>query len=294
MSCPAFNSKFKIQNSKFFFFFFFFFLAILSLTIVAVAEESTQSNYRIGPKDLIAIKVFEIPDLNVEVRVEGDGIVRLPMLGELRVEGLTAAQVAENIQKVLEERYVQHASVTVDIREYRSRPISVIGAVRKPGPLNISGRWTLLEALAAAGGLTDEHGDMIYVMRRSSNGLSDQVAISVDDLMVRAKLDVNIPVFAGDLINVPATVEISLICLGEVKKPGAVTFKSTERITLMAAIARAGGLTDRASKMIVIRRHDRGNKDMEIKADFKKIRSGKEPDIELERDDVVVVKESFF
>ena len=107
-------------------------------------------------------------------------------------------------------------------------------------------------------------------------------------------LDVNIPVFTGDLINVPATIEVTVFCLGEVKRPGALTFKSTERLTLLAAIARAGGLTDRASKTIVIRRHDRSGEDTEIEANFKKIMSGKEKDVELERDDVVLVKESFF
>ncbi len=289
MSCPAFNSKFKIQNSKF----FFFFLAILCLTTVAVAEESTQSTYRIGPKDLIEIKVFEVPDLNVELRVDGDGIVRLPLLGELQVEGLTAPQVADKIQEILEEKYIQRASVTVGIREYRSRPISVIGAVQRPGPLTVSGRWTLLEALAAAGGLDDDHGDTIFVLRRSDNGLVDQIAIDVEDLMVHAKLDYNIPVFTGDLINVPATVEITVFCLGEVKRPGAITFKSTERLTLLAAIARAGGLTDRASKTVVIRRHGRDGDDTEIEVNFKKIMSGKAKDVELKRDDVVLVKESF-
>ena len=272
-------------------------LAILSVALVAgslAAQQSARSTYRIGPKDLIEIKVFEVPDLNVELRVEGDGIVRLPLLGELRVEGLTTAQVADQLRAILEEKYIQRASVTVDIREYRSRPISVIGAVPRPGPLTVSGRWTLLEALAAAGGLADDHGDTIFVLRRSDNGLVDQVAINVEDLMVHAKLDVNIPVFTGDLINVPATIEVTVFCLGEVKRPGALTFKSTQRLTLLAAIARAGGLTDRASKTIVIRRHDRSGEDTEIEANFKNIMSGKEPDVELERDDVVLVKESFF
>ena len=110
-----------------------------------------------------------------------------------------------------------------------SKPISVIGAVKQPGNLAFSGRWTLLEALSAAGGLSDEHADKIYVLRRADNGLSDQIAVNVDDLMVRGDSDANVMIFANDLINVPARVEVTVFCLGEVAKPGAVAFQSNER-----------------------------------------------------------------
>ena len=149
---------------------------------------------------------------------------------------------------------MQRASVDVQVIEFRSRPISVIGAVKQPGNLGFSGRWTLLEALTAAGGLTDNHGNVVYVLRRADNGLSDQVAIRLDDLLVRGDPKANIPIFANDLINVPETVEITVYCLGEVGRPGALVFKSNERITLLAAIAHAGGLTDRASSKILIKR----------------------------------------
>ena len=141
---------------------------------------------------------------------------------------------------------MQRASVDVQVLEFRSRPISVIGAVKQPGNLGFSGRWTLLEAITAAGGLAENHGNVVYILRRADNGLSDQVAIDLDDLLVRADPRVNIPIFANDLINVPGAVEVTIYCLGEVAQPGALTFKSTERITLLTAIAHAGGLTDRA------------------------------------------------
>jgi protein involved in polysaccharide export with SLBB domain len=135
---------------------------------------------------------------------------------------------------------------------------------------------------------------VIYVLRRADNGLSDQVAIPVEDLLVRADPRANIPLLANDLINVPAAVEITVYCLGAVARPGAVSFKSTERITLLAAIARAGGLTDRAAKALRVKRADATAGTPEIEADYKRILSGKDADVELRQGDVVVVKESFF
>lgn len=258
------------------------------------AEPSPQKSYRIGPKDLIDIKVFEVEELNVVLRVDEDGAVRLPLLGNLQVEGLTATEVSDKLRDILESRYVQRASVAVEVLEFRSRPISVIGAVKQPGNLALAGRWTLIEAIAAAGGLQDDHGDVVYVLRRSEDGNLRQQTIDIEELMVQALPEANVPVYAGDLINVPATVEITVFCLGEVQRPGAYDFKSTERISLLAALASAGGLTDRASNSIVIRRHDRAAGSSEIDVNYKDIVNGREPDPELERNDVVVVKESFF
>ncbi len=102
---------------------------------------------------------------------------------------------------------MQRASVDVQVIEFRSRPISVIGAVKQPGNLGFSGHWTVLEAITAAGGLTENHGNVAYILRRADNGLSDQVTIDLDDLMVRGDQRLNIPIFANDLINVPVTIE---------------------------------------------------------------------------------------
>jgi len=252
------------------------------------------SEYRIGPRDLVAVRVFEEPELNVDVRVNEDGTIRLPLLGNVRAEGLTENELAAQLKKLLEADLLQRASVSVEVTEFRSRPISVIGAVRTPGSLNFSGRLTLLEAITAAGGLAENHGDSIYILRRATNGLTDQVSVSIDDLLVRADPDVNIPIFANDLINVPAAVEVTVYCLGEVATPGALSFQSTEHITLLAAIARAGGLTDRASKKILIRRRRPGGEPQEVWVSYKHIIAGREPDPELHQGDVVIVKESFF
>ena len=238
--------------------------------------------------------MFEEPELNVDVRVNEDGSIRLPLVGSVPAEGLTENELAARLKQILESELLQRASVSVEVTEFRSRPISVLGAVRQPGSLNFSGRLTLLEAITAAGGLAENHGESVFVLRRATNGLTDQVSIPIEDLLVRADPDVNIPIFANDLINVPAAVEVTVYCLGEVATPGALSFQSTERITLLAAIARAGGLTDRASKKILIRRQGSGGEPQEVWVSYKQIIAGRTPDPELHQGDVVIVKESFF
>jgi polysaccharide export outer membrane protein len=255
---------------------------------------AASSGYRIGPKDLVEIRVAELQEMNVERRVTEKGLINLPFLEDVQAAGLTDSELATRLKTELERRLLQRATVSVQVREFRARPISVIGAVQRSGPLEFAGRWTLLEAITAAGGLSPSHGRMAYVLRHADNGLTDQVAIDLDDLLVRADPRVNIPIFPNDLINIPDTLEVTIYFLGEVNNPGALTFKSTERMTLLSAVARAGGLTDRASQRLRIRREDESGKVRDIEVDFKRIIAGKDPDVLLREGDVIVVKESFF
>lgn len=257
------------------------------------APVSRNPAYRIGPRDLLEVRVFETEELNVSRRVSEGGEINLPLVGEIAVAGLTEAEAAQKIKGILESQVLQRASVAVQVMEFRSRPISVIGAVRQPGALAFSGRWTLLEALTAAGGLSEGHSTTIHILRTADNGLSDQLSIRSDDLLMRADPRVNIPILPGDLINVAVTVDVTIYCLGEIKEPGAVSFRSSESMTLLAIIARAGGLTERASSKILIKRTADG-KTTEIAADYKRILAGKAADVILEPGDIVIVKESFF
>ena len=270
-------------------------LLVCALTGAKTARaQGKDPAYRIGARDLLSVRVDEDEKLNGDRRVSESGAINLPLIGDVQVAGKTTAEAEQLISRLLVEKYMQRASVAVQVLEFRSRPISVIGAVKTPGNLGFSGRWTLLEAVAAAGGLAENHGNVVYVLRRADNGLSDQVTIDLDDLMVRGDPRVNIPIFPNDLINVPVTVDITVYCLGEVARPGALSFKSNERITVLTAIAHAGGLNDRASKKILVKRASAADGRTEITVDYNKILAGKEPDLELRQGDVIVVKESFF
>ena len=268
-------------------------LAALSLAATGVGQESS-GDYRVGPKDLLEVRVLELPELNVERRVSDSGAIDLPLLGEMAVSGMTATEIRDRLETTVKAKYVNRANISIVVKEFANKPVSVLGAVQKPGSLSISGRWTLVNAITAAGGLTATAGHKIYVLRRAENGLSDTLEIRSDELFRSATALWNIPIQPSDIINIPARTAMTVFCLGEVKTPGALQFDSDDRLTLLSVIAKAGGLTDRASKTVRIKRRGADGKDVEKVVDFKRIVSGQIPDLPIEPNDVIVVKESFF
>lgn len=267
----------------------------LFAALAARADDvASTAEYRLGPRDLVEIKVLEVPELNVERRVSDRGTVALPLLGDFAVEGLTASEVRGKLETLLKEKYVNRADVSIVVKDFANKPVTVVGAVQHPGPLTISGRWFLLQAISAAGGLTETAGRKIYVLRRSDNGLTDTLEISTDDLFRNASQTWNVPIYPSDVVNVPARSTVRIFCIGEVKTPGAVEFTTDDRITLLSVLSKAGGLTDRASRTIRIKRRDASGRDAETVVDYKRILSGKDVDPALRADDVIVIKESFF
>ncbi len=100
-------------------------------TVPAAAQEPASLEYRLGPKDLLEIKVIEVPDVNGDRRVGDDGSIDLPMVGKVPVSGLTASEVADRIEAVLTAKYVNRANVSVVIKDYANKPVSIIGAVQR-------------------------------------------------------------------------------------------------------------------------------------------------------------------
>ena len=260
----------------------------------ASSAQVVSSSYELGPSDLIRIDVTGDPSLSGEQRITDGGTITLRLLGEVQAAGLTPAELAESIERRLEADFVASATVRIGVLEVRSKTVSVLGAVTKPGTLGYPGSWTLLEAITAAGGMTTERGDEVRVLRRAGNGLSDQVAVPIEGLLLRGEPKYNLPILPGDLINVERAEKVTVYLLGEVAGQGAQEFRSTDRVTLLTAIARAGGLSDRASPRVQIKR--RGSDDLmeEIVANYRRILNGEEPDVVLEDGDLVLVKESFF
>jgi protein involved in polysaccharide export with SLBB domain len=226
--------------------------------------------------------------------VADSGKIDLPLLGQLSVAGETTTEARAQLEELLRAKYVNRANVSVVVKEFANKPVSVVGAVVRPGFLNISGRWSLLQAISAAGGLNQSAGRKIYILRRGENGLSDVLEIRSEDLLESSSSMWNIPIFPSDIVNIPARSTVTIFCLGEVKQPGAIAFDSDDRITLLSVIAKAGGLTDRASNTIRIKRKGVDGKDVETRVNYKAVITGKQPDPPLRADDVVVVAESFF
>ena len=259
------------------------------LASIAQAQDvSTASATRIGSRDVLDIKVVQDEKLNSRVTVSDEGQITLPLIGKVDVSGLTAREVEARIKATLESHYITRADVSVQVTEFGNKPISVVGAVTHPGSVGTTGNMTLIQALTQAGG----YGRTIYVLRTGQNGLSEQLTIDVEDLMVTGNPDVNIPLAPNDVINVPMEVPITVYIMGEVVHPGPVSLKRSQNPTLLQAIAAAGGQTDRASRIATIKRTVNGVTKV-IRANYRKLAEGNEPDIPLMDGDTIWLRESF-
>ncbi len=188
-------------------------------------------DYKVGSEDLLEIAVFEDEKLNKTVRVSSQGNISLPLLGILRVKGLTASEVEREIRDLLAEKYFQDPHVTVFIKEYRSQRISVLGAVEKPSVYDISGQKTVLEALAMAGGLKEDASHVLFLIRppkpeeevlqenkETNQETAKTFVIDLDELVINSNWSLNMPLLNGDIINVPVSGRVFVG--GYVKGPG--------------------------------------------------------------------------
>jgi len=268
---------------------------LIALAGVAAAQElpllSTDSP--IGPRDVIEIKVLEDATMSGRSTVGDDGNIVMNNVGKVYVAGLTSAQVEAKLKSLLEANFLAKATISVQVVEFSSKPISVVGAVLRPGRISAGGNTTLIQAITQAGGLTTGYGRELYVLRTGQNGLSEQLAIDIEALMVSGNPDLNIPLAPNDLVNIPLDTAITIYVLGEVNKPGKALFRRSQTPTLLQAIADAGGQTDRAHRQVIVKRMVNG-KEQTIKVDYKRIIDGRAKDLILQDNDVVVVREAFF
>jgi polysaccharide biosynthesis/export protein len=269
------------------------FALLLLASLVAFAQEPAHSDNPLGARDTVSITVLQDASLNTKATLGDDGMISMPLLGKVNLGGLTPGQAEQRIKSMLEAKYMNHADVIVQVTEIGSKPISVIGAVVRPGTIGVFGNITLLQAITQAGGLANGYGKSLYVLRTAPNGLTERIDIDIEDLMVNGNPDLNLPLSPNDVINVPMDTPITVYVLGEVMHPGTVQFRRSQTPTLLQALAGAGGPTDRASKKVVIKRMVDG-KQQTLDINYKSIISGGKPDVVLQDNDTVYVNESIF
>jgi polysaccharide export outer membrane protein len=263
------------------------------------AQEETVpfiKEYKIGPKDLLEITVFDLPGLDQTVRVSEDGTITLPLLGAVKIDGLTKDELETKLAGLLEAKYLKKARVSVFIKEYQSKLVAVIGAVEKPGMYELIGRLTLLQMVSKAGGFKENASNEIFVLREGDKGAASSIKIDLDDLLLNGNQTLNILLLPNDVINVPVDKPISLYVFGAVRNPGKIEVKMSKKITLLQAVGNAGGLADNARKSgIRLKRKDRwSGKETEMKVNLGDIIKGKKRDIELQEGDVIIVPESMW
>lgn len=250
------------------------------------------SDTTVGPRDVLEIKVLEDPTITNKYTVTEDGQVVLNVVGKVSVSGQSTAQIEATLKKLLEDNVLRKATVSVQIVEFGSKPISVVGAVQRPGPIGASSNMTLIQAITQAGGLSTNYGRELYILRTGRNGLSEQLTIDIEELMVNGNPDFNVPLAPNDLINVPIDTPLTVYVMGEVMKPGKTEFRRSQAPTLLQAISAAGGLTDRAARRVIIKRMVNGREET-LRIDYRDIIKGKKQDMALHDNDTVVVPESF-
>ena len=293
---------------------------LLLVSVPATAQEPVKApppvepvrDYVIGPGDLLEITVYDAPDLSRDIRVSSSGIILLPLLPEpIRADGLTPEELAAAIAREFEQRQIlRQPQVSVLVKEFKSRPVAVVGAVKKPQMIPVLGPMTLLEVLSAAEGLTEDAGPLIYVTRgaqmRELPSNPDEVTepaagnprvtvISLRDLMEAKDPAANVPIFAGDAVTVPRGGIVYVV--GAVHRPGGFVLKDRrERVTVLQALALAEYVTVTAKPgdALIVRRAPGSDTEETIPVDVGKILSRKAPDQLLQENDVLFIPDSQF
>jgi len=265
--------------------------ASLPAGILSVQQENPLPviDYRIGTRDLLQITVFEHAELNQTVRVAEDGSIALVLLGKVEVSGLTAQELEIKLVTMLGERYINNPQVTVFIQEHQR--VSILGAVGRPGQYEIVGPTSLLQVISQAGGMTAEAASELYVYRDGDDGQKGQIVINLRELTLNGKHDLNISVQPKDVIFIPIDQTLRVFVYGEVRNPGALQYKASSKITLLQAIAQAGGTTEWAarSRITITRKNPQTGKEMRIPVNLKSIIKNRRLDVILEDGDVVIV-----
>lgn len=187
--------------------------AVLLLTLAALlasysSAESTgsdKSKYRLQPTDVLKITVHEHPDLETVTRVTQDGYISFPLLGKVHVEGITVQELERQLKDDLEKDYLVSAQVIVFIETYHPRQVSVIGQVKEPGKFDLPEEKdiTLLEAIAMAGGFTEDAEINGTKIIRDKDGEKETIKVRVKDITEKGERDKDIKLEAGDLVIVP-------------------------------------------------------------------------------------------
>jgi polysaccharide biosynthesis/export protein len=299
-------------------------LGQLKQSLSGTLGNSDAEDYRIGPQDLLEISVFQAPELSPTVRVSGSGEISLPLLGAVQAAGLTPKALEFVLQELLRRSYMKDPHVSVFVKEMQSHPVSVFGAVKKPGVFQIGTPRTLVEVLSMAEGLAEDAGDNVIVMRGA--GLPGAAAQSVpDDRLAETKPTApvvsaspaagestdantletslknllesgdprsNVIVYPGDIVKVARAGVVYVE--GEVKKPGGFVLKTNENVSVLQAVAMAEGLTRTAARSHarIMRTDEATGARTEIPINLDKILAGGLADPLLHPKDIVFIPNS--
>jgi polysaccharide export outer membrane protein len=263
------------------------------------------ATYVLGAGDELAIWVLGADEISAHpLRVDLNGYVDIPIAGHMRAEGLTVDQLRANLVEQLSTQ-IKVPRVTVSVTDLRSQPVSVMGAVNKPGVYQLQGRRTLLEVLSMAEGVKSDAGNAVRISRQLDQGplpLPGAVtqasgSYSVAETGLRDALDSKNP--ASELIVKPHDVITiaqgqSVYVIGDVNKAGGFPLGQREKISVLQALSLAGGpgTAAKPSAAKILRTSGDGSTRGEIPIDVKRILDGKATDVQLQAEDILFIPDS--
>lgn len=290
-------------------------LFVVAVTLLALsigAQQAQQADrpaespktYLLGPDDVITVHVVdaadEIPDK--PIRIGSTGFISLPMVGRVEAGGRTTDDLEKEITERL-KTFIRNPEVAVSVTEQRSQPVSIIGAVMAPGVHQLQGRKTLVEILSLAGGARQDAGYSIRITRQKEWGpiplpdakMDPSGQFSVAQVNLKAIMEAknpaeNILIMPNDVISVPRAEAVYVI--GDVKKPGEFVLVERARMSVLQALAMASGLekTAAASKARILRASAvPDSKRTEISINLSKILQGKDEDLAMQPEDILLV-----
>jgi polysaccharide export outer membrane protein len=246
-------------------------LAALALPRVAAAQSP---DYVLGPRDVIAITVWDQLDLSGKFPIEPDGSFTFPLIGKVQAAGKTTRDVEAELKKRLRDGIFNDPQLTVVVDSYVSQRVFIVGEVRTAGSYPMRGETTLIEALALAGSTTSEAAREVLIVRSNGEGTharpvlpseaKDAEVLHVDlTALQKGDLSNNVMLRGGDTIFVPKAEGVFVF--GQVRSPGQYVVRSDT--TVMQALSLAGGVTDRGalSRVRVVRIVGGEKKEIKVK-----------------------------
>jgi len=257
-------------------------LAWLALLFAGLAHAQSMQEL-IGAGDSVRISAFRYPELTTETRVSEEGEVRVPLIGAVRLEGLTPQEAAALIAERLKRgNYVLNPEINVAVVQPRSRQVSVLGHVARPGRYTLEGKAARLsDVVAMAGGLVPTASDVL-VVKRTRQGKTESINVDLGAIIRGSPQADDLELAAGDSVFVPKAPVVYVY--GEVTRGG--SFRLEPGMTVMQALSLAGGVTPRGSeKLAKLRRKQANGTWIEMPA---------RPTDLVGADDVVYIRESIF
>jgi polysaccharide biosynthesis/export protein len=240
----------------------------------------------IGVSDLVRVTVYDAPELSQSFRIDKKGNLNLPLLQEaIHAQGLLPDQLRDQIASALRAQHLLvNPVVDVSVIEYRSRDVTISGAVKTPITIQEFGNLRVLGALSQAGGLLPEAGPEVIVEQADGS----MQRISVRDLYDGRHPQLNVAVTAGAQIRVPECDRVYIV--GNVKRPGAFPFQSVQDTTVLQLLALSGGLDSFAlSRAYIYRQQTGSDQKTEIEIPLRRILDRKAEDVKLAANDILYI-----